>query len=101
MDKARVACLLSLMLSMTVVGCESTSPRFSAQAANVTTRAGEVSGCRAGNLAGLPSMPPTRELIQDLQNQAVGAGGNVVYRTSDKPPYHAATYHCDPGFMPK
>jgi hypothetical protein len=39
--------------------------------------------------------------MRDLRNQAVGAGGNVVFLDSDKPPYRGTTYHCDAGSLPE
>ncbi len=103
MDQAKLTCLLSLVFYLTVAGCESApSHDDSARGVKVTTRPSDVSGCRAvSNLNGLPSMPQFGDAIEDLRSQAVGAGGNVVFIESDKPPCRGTTYRCDSGYMPK
>ncbi|MGH8259301.1 MAG: hypothetical protein ACREUG_06380, partial [Steroidobacteraceae bacterium] len=66
----------------------------------VTTRAADVNGCRAvGTPNALPPQASTGEIMRSLRNQAVGAGGNVVYLDADRPPYRGTIYRCDPGSL--
>lgn len=99
MDKAKLICLLSLTLSL-IAGCASTSPNPDSQVGQ-TAPTGDASGCKAvSNLNGLPSMPQLNDIVQDLRTQVVGAGGDIVFRESDKPPYRGTTYQCDSGVAP-
>jgi hypothetical protein len=45
-------------------------------------------------------MPQLDDVAEDLRTHVVGAGGNIVFRESDKPPYRGTTYHCDSGSTP-
>lgn len=77
------------LLAMLVAGCVSLAP--GAAQVKVTDRPADVQGCSpVGNVRARGQEYPV-DIENSLRNQAVGLGGNVIYRTS---PSTGVAYRC-------
>ena len=78
----------ALAIATLLSGCVSLAP--GAKQVKITDRAADVQGCTAvGNVRERRQDYP---LDVEMRNQAVGLGGNVVYRTS---PWAGVAYRCE------
>lgn len=86
----RVCASAALAMAMLLSGCVALAP--GAERVKVTDRPADVKGCSAvGNIRVRRHDYPL-DVENSLRNQAVGLGGNVVYRTS---PWTGVAYRCE------
>jgi len=93
-----IHCFVSMAFACVSSGC-ATSVRLApgADQVKVTKVPTDVASCVAvDNVEGNNSSGLTNDGIRQMQNQAVGVGGNAVLVTSDISPQKGVAYRCGP-----
>jgi hypothetical protein len=88
---------ISLTFAFISSGCASGNITLApgADQVKITKVPTEVASCLAiGNVEGNNSSGLTSDGIRQMQNQAIGVGGNTVLVTNDMPPQKGIAYRC-------
>jgi hypothetical protein len=89
---------LPLGLCLLCAGCfVSISSEPGAENVAMTHKEADVAACTAlGNVVGLTDTNYVRDERREMQNQAVGLGGDTVLLTRDRDPPKGTAYRCKP-----
>ena len=89
---------LLLALSLVSAGCVVSVPSApGAENVTVTHKEADVASCTVlGNVVGLTDTNYVRDERREMQNQAVGLGGDTILLTRDRDPPKGTAYRCKP-----
>jgi hypothetical protein len=87
---------LALALCLLSVGCIVSIPSEpGAENVTMTHKEADVASCAAlGNVVGLTDTNYVRDERREMQNQAVGLGGDTILLTRDRDPPKGTAYRC-------
>jgi hypothetical protein len=96
MPNLRLALLPALCLLS--AGCVVSIPSEpGAEKVTLTHKEADVASCTAlGNVVGLTDTNYVRDQRREMQNQAVGLGGDTLLLTTDRDPPKGTAYRCKP-----
>jgi hypothetical protein len=101
MRNRRLALLLALCLLS--AGCVLSIPSEpGAENVTMTHKEADVASCAVlGNVDGLTETNYVRDERREMQNQAVGLGGDTILLTHDRDPPKGTAYRCNPSVTKK
>jgi hypothetical protein len=97
-DPPNLHLALLLALSLLSAGCFVSIPSEpSAEKVTMTHKEADVASCTVlGNVVGLTDTNYVRDERREMQNQAVGLGGDTILLTRDRDPPKGTAYRCKP-----